>query len=118
MMAGLEQMSQYGSDIDFIHVPCVPVAGYDIQVPGIKDVDAFTTEPDAAFQCIQFRLRNRRIQQDAFVLVQRLLLFFRQFREIRQSRHGRPVNRQLAQPQRRIVLMTAVKRHRLLDPGQ
>lgn len=63
-------MSQYGPDIGFIHVPCVLVAGDSIKAPGIKDVDALTTEPDAAFQCIQFRIRNRRIQQDAFVFVQ------------------------------------------------
>ena len=59
MMAGLEQMSQYGPDIGFIHVTCVPVAGDSIKAPGIKDVDVFTTEPDAAFLDIQFRLRNR-----------------------------------------------------------
>ena len=111
-------MSQYGPDIGLIHVPCVLVAGDGIQIPDIKNVDGFTAEPDAAFKGSQLRLRNRRIQQDAFVVVQRLLLFFRQFREIHQSRHGRPVNRQRAQPQRWIVLMTAAKRHCLPDPGQ
>lgn len=79
-MAGLEQMSQYGPDIGLIHVPCVLVAGDGIQIPDIKNVDGFTAEPDAAFKGSQLRLRNRRIQQDAFVVVQRLLLFFRQFR--------------------------------------
>ena len=63
-------MSQYGPDIGFIHVPCVLVAGDSIKAPGIKDVDALTTERDAAFQCIQLGIRNGRMQQDAFVFVQ------------------------------------------------
>ena len=77
MMAGIEPVSQYGPDIGFIHVPCVFVTGDGIQAPGIKDVDALTTEPDAAFQCIQLHIRNRRIQQNAFVVVQSLLRFTR-----------------------------------------